>query len=128
MAKNMSTNKKHLRSRSFLMRGSFIGLIGFSAIAGLIITGTRPETLGLLGVVGFFLVLYGAVFSLLLLFYGLRQRQRPLEFRGALKVAILALAPVMLLAMNSTSPLGLLDVLLVFSFQVAALFYVSRIV
>ena len=116
------------RSQSFIIKGSFIALIVFSATLALIVTSTQPETIGLLEVVGFFLVLYAVLLSLFVLLYALRRHnQQSMPFRSILKMAVLALAPVMLVALSSTSPLGVLDFLLVFGFEVAALFYVGRV-
>ena len=113
--------------RTLLLRGSFLSLVIFCGGTAYILTGTRPETIGLPGVVGFFLMVYGVFTSLLLFFLAVRKRSEPIRFRSVLKVAVLALAPVMLLALNSTNPVGPLDVLLVVAFEAAAIFYVDRI-
>lgn len=123
----MAIQRKNGRTHTYLTRGSLLAAFAFSFLVGLILTSTRPETIGLLGVMSFFLVLYGALFSLILFAYSLKKKDQPLSFRGVLKGAVLALAPVMLIALSSTSPLGFLDVLLVLSFQLAAQFYVNRV-
>lgn len=109
-----------------MIKISLLLFIAFSAGVSLVLTGTRPESIGLLGVVGFFVLVYGAMINFFLLLYALRTRRPPIRFRSMLKAAVLALGPVMLLAMSSTSSLRILDVGLVILFELAALFYISR--
>ena len=118
--------KKLKKQRQLLSRLSLFGLAVFGGGLAWVLTATKPESVGLLGIIGFFVLVFGAVFSFFLLFLGLRQNRGGIKFRSILRTAVLALGLVMLLAMSSTSTINPLDVGLVVLFEVAALFYIGR--
>ena len=120
-------DKRNKQLRKRLVRLSLLGVLVFGAGVALVMTGTRPESVGLLGIIGFFILVYGAVMSFLLLLYSLRAHRSPIRFRAILRIAVLALGPVMLLAMSSTSSLRALDLGLVVLFEIAAIFYIGRV-
>ena len=108
---------------------------------GLLLTQTTPSTAGPLGILGFFVFMYGATLgALTFLFYGLGNvaskvpllKQRKLEggrasFKNAYYFAsVAAVAPVMLIAMLSVGQIGPYQVLLVGIFVTVAWIYVKN--
>ncbi len=104
---------------------------------------TSPETIGPMGILSVFFLLYifwASLFFLLLHFTYLflkttsllrllmqRREGRPFHWRLAYYVAsILAFAPVLILAMQSVNQLTIRDVALVFLFVGLAIFYVVK--
>ena len=99
---------------------------------------TTPSQVGPVGVLGFFVLLYMAVLgALTFLFFGLgvglrkmvpeRPGSRKVSFRKSYYYAsVVALVPVMLIALQSVSRVGVPQVALMILFVAVALVYISR--
>lgn len=116
------------------------GIVGI-ALLGVLLNTTNPSTAGPLGVLAIFVLMYMLVLGALtfLLVVGSRVWARvatgmatarpvqPLDLRHSYYFAsILALAPIMILAMNSVGEVGVYDVLLVALFTTIATIYVAK--
>ena len=103
-------------------------LFGISSFAvGLLLLLTNPDQLGPFGITAFFIILYAAVFFLILILLDISDRiRRKSGKRHYSRIAVAALAPILLLALNSLNQLQLRDVILVFVFEFVVLFYLGR--
>jgi len=116
------------------------GIVGI-ALLGVLLNTTNPSTAGPLGVLAIFVLMYMLVLGALtfLLVLGSRLWARvatsmavarpiqPLDVRRSYYFAsILALAPIMILAMNSVGEVGIYDLLLVALFATIATIYVAK--
>lgn len=108
---------------------------------GILLTTTTPSTAGPLGTLGFFVFMYVATLGVLtFLFYGLSRVvvKTPLvkrrnfltegmPFKSAYYYAsVIALVPVMLVAMQSVSQIGVYQLLLIGFFVIIAWMYVTN--
>lgn len=124
-----------------MKKGIIGGGIVVVALLGVLLNTTNPSTAGPLGVLAIFILMYMLVLGALtfLLAAGSRLWARvaagfavarpiqPLSLRRSYYFAsILALAPIMILAMNSVGEVGIYDLLLVALFATIATIYVAK--
>jgi len=125
------------------MLGRVITISSFFAaiLLVLLLSNTTPTTVGPLGLLAvfflFYVVLIGVVTMILLAssrllsrvskMVTIRKPLRPLTLRRCYYLAsVIALGPVMMLAMKSIGSLGIYEILLVGIFMAVAIFYVIR--
>lgn len=89
----------------------------------------NPLDIGPYGLLSFFLLLYFSVYFALLLVYRAASRILPWRFDFyaiLLAIALVSVAPVMLLALSTLGQLKLTDGILVLLFEGIAIFYIFR--
>lgn len=116
------------------------GIVGV-ALLGVLLNTTNPSTAGPLGVLAIFVLMYMLVLGALTFLLAAGSRlwarvatsfavARPVQPLGVRRsyyfASILALAPIMILAMNSVGEVGVYDLLLVALFATIATIYVAK--
>ena len=127
--------------RSMLGRVVAISMVAAMVLLTIFLQTTRPATIGPLGILLVFILLYVSVLGVLtfLLFggskivtkmvamFGLKHQAQALTFRRSYYYSsVLALAPVLFIGMQSVGEVSVYDVLLVGLFVVIACIYIAK--
>lgn len=118
-----------------------VSVIAAIAILALVFSTTEPATVGPLGILIVFILLYVSVLGVLtFLLYGggkviskvaksftVKKPFTPLTLRRAYYFSsVIALAPVMMLGMQSVGSIGVYEVLLILIFELIACIYIAK--